>query len=77
MNRSCQTCWPRRRFLVSGVSVLRYAGALGLISLLGGCNDDKGAMVPVENAPDPAQKAKDSMEFYLQSKNKAKVVPKK
>ena len=52
-------------FLVSGISLSAFAGAVSLIS---GCGDDKSQMTQVENAPDPAELAKDSMNFYKTTK---------
>jgi hypothetical protein len=69
MNLSDNTHPTRRRFLVSGISLLVCgAGA----SLLSGCGDDKGTMKQVENAPDMKTKAQDSMKFYLDKKSQAK-----
>ncbi len=53
----------RRRFLVSGLTLCAAAFSLGSVV---GCSDDKGQMAQVENAPDPAEKAKDSMNMYKQ-----------
>jgi hypothetical protein len=65
MDHSSLTRWPRRRFLVSGISLAGFVSAVGLIS---GCGDDKSQMTQVENAPDPAELAKDSMNFYKTTK---------
>jgi hypothetical protein len=66
MDNSLPTRWPRRRFLVAGISLSAFAGAVSLIS---GCGEDKSQMTHVENAPDPAELAKDSMNFYKTTKS--------
>jgi hypothetical protein len=43
--------------------LLGFILGLGSASLLSGCGDDS-KMTQIENAPDPAEKAKDSMDFY-------------
>ncbi len=53
----------RRRFLATGLS---FFGAALSLSAFAGCGDDKGEMTPIENAPDPAKLAKDSMDSYKQ-----------
>lgn len=57
----------RRRFLTTGLSLFGAAVALGSIA---GCGDDKSNMTPIENAPDPAQLAKDSMDNYQNTRLK-------
>lgn len=54
----------RRRFLATGFSFFAAAFSLGSIV---GCSDDKSGGGPIENAPDPAEKAKDSMNAYKDS----------
>jgi hypothetical protein len=68
MDHSSATRWPRRRFLVSGISLTGFVSAVGAVSLISGCGDDKSQMVQVENAPNPAEVAKDSMDFYKATK---------
>jgi hypothetical protein len=60
----------RRVFLISGISLLGSGMALATPVLLSGCGDDKGTMGMVENPDDPTKKAKDSMNYYQQSKLK-------
>jgi hypothetical protein len=55
---------PRWRFLVLGLYLWGFLPALGAVSLFSGCGDDKSQIAHVENAPNPADKAKDSMDFY-------------
>ncbi len=45
---------------------LSFFGAALSLSAFTGCGDDKGEMTQVENAPDPAKLAKDSMDNYKQ-----------
>jgi hypothetical protein len=63
MNHPGATHWPRRRLLASGLSLFSTVLTLGSASLLSGCSDEKSAG-QIENAPDPAVVAKDSMNFY-------------
>lgn len=69
MNRSDQTDRPSRRVvLISGISLLGFGMALASPLLLSGCGDDKVKIGNVEKGDDPAVQAKDSMDFYRQSK---------
>ena len=64
---------PRRsrsRPFVSGISLLGFGLSLGSIGLIGGCDGGKSTMTQVENAENPAEKAKDSMNFYKTEKMK-------
>ena len=65
MNHPGATHWPRRRLLVSGLSLFSAALTLGSASLLSGCGDEKSAG-QLENVPDPTktQGGMDSMNFY-------------
>ncbi len=56
-----------RRSFISGISLLGFGLSLGLI---GGCDDGKGTMTQLENQENPADKAKDSMNFYKTDKMK-------
>jgi hypothetical protein len=60
----------RRAFLMSGISLLGSGMVLATPALLSGCGDDKGTIGMVENPEDPTKKAKDSMNYYQQSKLK-------
>ncbi|HZW30233.1 MAG TPA: hypothetical protein VFF52_05955 [Isosphaeraceae bacterium] len=66
MNDPRETQWPRRRLLVSGLSLFSGALTLGSASLLSGCGDDKSAG-PLENVVDPTktQAGQDSMKAYM------------
>ena len=70
MDHSGEKQLARRRFLASGLSLLGCGLTVASAGLLSGC-DDKGTMTHIENAPDPAQKAKDSMDYYMQKKGAA------
>ncbi len=72
MNESSATRWSRHRVLGSGLSLFGLVPVLGATSLLSGCGDDKGDMTPVENAPNVAEKGKDSMNFYKDPSKKNK-----
>jgi hypothetical protein len=67
MNHHGETPWPRRRLLVSGLSLLGGALSLGSVSLLSGCSDEKSAG-QLENVPDPTktQSGQDSMKAYME-----------
>ncbi|MGP0063925.1 MAG: hypothetical protein ACLQGP_10060 [Isosphaeraceae bacterium] len=60
----------RTRFFVSGISLLGFGLSLGSIGLISGCDDGKSTMTQVENPENPAEKAKDSMNFYKTEKMK-------
>jgi hypothetical protein len=62
----------RRSFLGRGIALLGSGLVLGSAGFLGGCGDDKGQMAQVENAPDPKEVAKASMEFGTSKHAKAK-----
>ena len=62
MSPSCKV-HPQRPWVVPGASLLGFVLGLGSTSFLSGCGDDNSQMVQVENAPAPAEKAKDSMNF--------------
>jgi hypothetical protein len=64
LDRLCANRSPRWQFLVLGLYLLCLLPALGAVSLISGCGDDKSKITQVENAPNPADKAKDSMDFY-------------
>ena len=55
-----------RRF-VSGTTVLGFGLALASVGAISGCSDSDKSAGQVENPVDPAQKAKDSMDFYKKS----------
>ncbi len=68
MNHSYPTDRPSRRvILISGISLLGFGMTLASPFLLSGCGDDKSQTGQVENPDDPAQKAKDSMNYYKES----------
>jgi hypothetical protein len=54
----------RRRSFVSGLSLVAFGLSIGSVGLIAGCGDEKGNMTQVENPENPADKAKDSMNFY-------------
>ena len=66
MNHHGETHWPRRRLLVSGLSLFGAALTLGSAGLLSGCGDEKSAG-QLENATDPTktQGGMDSMKAYM------------
>jgi hypothetical protein len=72
MNESSLARSSRRRVLGSGLSLLGLVPVLGAASLLSGCGDNKGDMTPVENPVSPAEKGKDSMNFYKDASKKNK-----
>jgi hypothetical protein len=55
---------PRSRTFVSGISLLGFGLSLGSVGLVGGCDDGKSTMTQIENPENPAEKSKDSMNFY-------------
>ena len=65
MNHPGETHWPRRRLLVSGLSLFSAVLTLGSASLLSGCSDEKSAG-QLENVQDPTktQSGMDSMNAY-------------
>ena len=58
------------RSFVSGISLLGFGLSLGSVALISGCDDGKSNMTQVENTESPAEKAKDSMNFYKTEKLK-------
>ncbi len=54
----------RWRFSIALVSLVGFLFTTGSASLLSGCGDDKGQMSTVEQKDNPADIAKDSMNFY-------------
>jgi len=52
------------RLFVSGTTVLGFGLALGSAGLITGCGDSDKSAGQVENAVDPTQKAKDSMQHF-------------
>jgi hypothetical protein len=78
MNQSDRTVRPSRRvILTSGISLLGFGTALTAPVLFSGCGEDKGQIGQVENPVDPTQKAKDSMQYYQQSKGQGGAAKKK
>jgi hypothetical protein len=73
MNHWGETRWPRRRLLVSGISLLGSVLTLGSMSLLSGCGDEKGGG-QVENPVDPTktQSGMDSMKATLEQMKQRK-----
>jgi hypothetical protein len=69
MNHPGETPWPRRRLLVSGLSLFSAVLTMGSAGLLSGCGDDKSAG-PLENPVDPTttQSGQDSMKSYMQQR---------
>jgi hypothetical protein len=65
---SGETRRPRSRSFVSCVSLLGFGLSLVSVGLIAGCDDGKGNMTQIENAENPADKAKDSMNFYRAKK---------
>jgi hypothetical protein len=61
---------PRSRTFVSGISLLGFGLSLGSVGLVGGCDDGKSKMTQIEETEAPADKAKDSMNFYKTDKMK-------
>jgi len=58
----------RSRLFVSGISLLGFGVSLVSVGLIAGCDDGKSKMTQIENV-NPAEKAKDSMNYY-QNKTK-------
>jgi len=71
MNHSGETRWLRRRLLASGLSLFGSVLAMGSVSLLSGCGDDKSAG-QLENPPDPTKTpdGMDSMKAFMQEQKK-------
>jgi hypothetical protein len=69
---------PRRRFLVSALSLVGCAFSLGSLALISGCSDDKGPG-QLENPGDVTKTpdAQDSMKASMENYQKRGVMPKK
>ena len=61
---------PQCRFFVSGLYLFSFGLSLGAVGLISGCDDDKGRITQIEKTDDPAEKAKDSMNYYMQNNSK-------
>ncbi len=74
MMRSGKLC----RCFVSGTTILSFGLALGSAGLITGCGDSDKSAGEIEKPVDPAQKAKDSMDYYKKnSMTKAKQSPRR
>ena len=70
MRESSTTGWPRRHFIVSGISMFGLVLGLGSVSLLSGCGDDKGDITHPDNSKDATKEAKDSLDYYKNTRLK-------
>jgi hypothetical protein len=57
------------RLFVSGTTVLGFGLALGSVSLITGCDSEKSGG-QIENAEKPADKSKESMDYYMKTQMK-------
>jgi hypothetical protein len=74
---SDETRRSRPRHFISVISLLGFGLSLCSVGLIVGCDDGKSGTIQIEKAEDPAQKAKDSMDYYRNNKMKKPGAPKK